>query len=43
LGGQYLKVGLGGFIEFEKGLSIPEVALIIGHQDPHMLFRYTHT
>jgi integrase len=27
---------------FEKGLSIPEVALISGHQDPRMLFRYTH-
>lgn len=27
---------------FEKGLSIPEVALISGHKDPRMLFRYTH-
>lgn len=27
---------------FEKGLSIPEVALISGHRDPRMLFRYTH-
>ena len=26
---------------FEKGLSIPEVALISGHRDPRMLFRYT--
>ena len=26
---------------FEKGLSIPEVALITGHKDPRMLFRYT--
>jgi hypothetical protein len=24
------------------GLSIPEVALIGGHRDPRMLFRYTH-
>ena len=24
------------------GLSIPEVALISGHRDPRMLFRYTH-
>jgi integrase len=27
---------------FEEGLSIPEVALISGHKDPRMLFRYTH-
>ena len=27
---------------FERGLSIPEVALISGHRDPRMLFRYTH-
>ena len=27
---------------FEKGLSIPEVALISGHRDFRMLFRYTH-
>lgn len=27
---------------FEKGLSMPEVALISGHRDPRMLFRYTH-
>ncbi|OUS08856.1 integrase [Rhodobacterales bacterium 52_120_T64] len=27
---------------FEIGLSIPEVALISGHRDPRMLFRYTH-
>lgn len=27
---------------FEKGLTIPEVALISGHKDPRMLFRYTH-
>lgn len=26
----------------EMGLSIPEVALISGHKDPRMLFRYTH-
>ena len=26
---------------FEKGLSVPEVALITGHKDPRMLFRYT--
>jgi integrase len=25
---------------FEKGLSVPEVALISGHRDPRMLFRY---
>jgi hypothetical protein len=24
------------------GLSVPEVALISGHKDPRMLFRYTH-
>jgi integrase len=27
---------------FERGLSIPEVALISGHREPRMLFRYTH-
>ena len=27
---------------FEKGLSVPEVALISGHKDYRMLFRYTH-
>jgi integrase len=27
---------------FEMGLSMPEVALISGHKDPRMLFRYTH-
>lgn len=27
---------------FEMGLSIPEVALITGHRDGRMLFRYTH-
>jgi integrase len=27
---------------FEKGLSIPEVALISGHRDVRQLFRYTH-
>jgi len=27
---------------FESGLSVPEVALISGHRDPRMLFRYTH-
>jgi len=27
---------------FEMGLSMPEVALISGHRDPRMLFRYTH-
>ena len=27
---------------FEMGLSVPEVALISGHRDPRMLFRYTH-
>jgi len=27
---------------FELGLTIPEVALISGHKDPRMLFRYTH-
>lgn len=26
----------------EMGLSIPEVALISGHKDPRMLFRYAH-
>jgi integrase len=26
----------------EKGLSIPEVALISGHRDYRMLFKYTH-
>ena len=27
---------------FELGLNIPEVAVISGHKDPRMLFRYTH-
>jgi hypothetical protein len=27
---------------FEKGLNIPEVALISEHKDMRMLFRYTH-
>ncbi|MDN3646814.1 site-specific integrase [Pontixanthobacter aestiaquae] len=27
---------------FEIGLSVPEVALISGHRDARMLFRYTH-
>jgi integrase len=27
---------------FERGLSVPEVALISGHKDYRMLFRYTH-
>jgi integrase len=27
---------------FEIGLNIPEVAVISGHKDPRMLFRYTH-
>jgi integrase len=27
---------------FERGLSLPEVALISGRRDPRMLFRYTH-
>ncbi|WP_242120425.1 tyrosine-type recombinase/integrase [Sphingomonas lacusdianchii] len=27
---------------FELGLSVPEVAIISGHRDPRMLFRYTH-
>jgi integrase len=27
---------------FEKGLSIPEVALISGHRSYSMLARYTH-
>ena len=27
---------------FERGLSVPEVALISGHREPRMLFRYTH-
>ncbi len=27
---------------FERGLSVPEVALISGHKDPRMLFSYTH-
>ena len=27
---------------FEQGLSVPEVALISGHRDTKMLFRYTH-
>lgn len=27
---------------FQLGLNVPEVALISGHKDPRMLFRYTH-
>ena len=27
---------------FEMGLSVPEVAMISGHKDIRMLFRYTH-
>jgi integrase len=27
---------------FERGLSVPEVAVISGHRDYRMLFRYTH-
>jgi integrase len=27
---------------FERGLSVPEVALISGHNDLRMLYRYTH-
>jgi integrase len=27
---------------FERGLSVPEVALISGHKDVRMLFRYSH-
>ncbi|WP_336490964.1 tyrosine-type recombinase/integrase [Methylobacterium nigriterrae] len=27
---------------FELGLTVPEVALISGHRDPRMFFRYTH-
>jgi integrase len=27
---------------FERGLTVPEVALISGHRDVRMLFRYTH-
>jgi integrase len=27
---------------FEMGLNVPEVALISGHRDPRMLFKYTH-
>ncbi len=27
---------------FEMGLTVPEVALISGHRDARMLFRYTH-
>jgi integrase len=27
---------------FEMGLTVPEVALISGHKDVRMLFRYTH-
>ena len=27
---------------FEMGLNMPEVAVISGHRDPRMLFRYTH-
>ena len=28
--------------DFEIGLAVGEVALISGHRDPRMLFRYTH-
>ena len=27
---------------FEFGLNIPEVAVLSGHEDSRMLFRYTH-
>ncbi|MFM8239310.1 MAG: site-specific integrase, partial [Actinomycetota bacterium] len=27
---------------FERGLNVPEVAVMSGHRDPRMLFRYTH-
>ncbi|MGE4062729.1 MAG: integrase [Rhodospirillaceae bacterium] len=27
---------------FERGLTIPETALVSGHSDPRQLFRYTH-
>jgi integrase len=27
---------------FERGLNVPEVAMISGHRDLRMLFRYTH-
>ena len=27
---------------FELGLSVPEVAVISGHKDARILFRYTH-
>jgi integrase len=27
---------------FERGLSVPEVALFSGHRDVRQLFRYTH-
>ena len=27
---------------FERGLSLPEVALVSGHRDHRMLLRYTH-
>jgi integrase len=27
---------------FEKGLALPEVALVSGHSDPRQLMRYTH-
>jgi integrase len=27
---------------FEMGLTVPEVALISGHKDARMLFKYTH-
>ena len=27
---------------FEMGLNVPEVAVISGHKDARMLFRYTH-
>jgi len=32
----------GSSVALEMGLSVPEVALISGHRDPRMLFRYTH-
>jgi integrase len=28
---------------FEKGLTAPEAALVSGHRDMRMLFRYTHS
>ena len=29
-------------LPLEIGLNLPEVAVISGHKDPRMLFRYTH-